>query len=218
MLAASLHRFATCPSVPTDYAQTVDVVSTRVAQALINAMEAKSPYLRGHSHRVAAVAATVAAELGFPEQSIEQVRMAGHLHDVGKIGVRESVLDKPGSLTAEEFAHVKEHVTIGLNILAPLPLGPALDFIAHHHERIDGSGYPFGLSGDAVSLGGRILGAADALDALTSPRPYRDAMTAEEALVCLAAEGPRGICPTVLPALARLVQGGQVLVFLNDGT
>jgi putative nucleotidyltransferase with HDIG domain len=187
-----------------------------VAQALINAMEAKSHYLRGHSHRVAAVGASLAAELGLPEQMIELVRLAGHLHDVGKIGVREAVLDKPGTLTAEEFAHVKEHVSIGLTILAPLALGPSLDFIAHHHERIDGSGYPRGLSGDAVSLGGRILGAADALDALTSPRAYRDAMTAQAALACLAAEGLRGICPTVLPALQRLVKSGQVLVLLND--
>jgi HD-GYP domain-containing protein (c-di-GMP phosphodiesterase class II) len=204
--------------VITDYGLVVDVVSTRIAQALINAMEAKSPYLRGHSHRVAAVGAAVAAALGLPEQTIEHVRLAGHLHDVGKIGVREAVLDKPGKLTAEEFAHVKEHVSIGLNILAPLSLGPALDFIAHHHERTDGSGYPSGLSGDAVSLGGRILGAADALDALTSPRAYRDAMTVHEALAYLTSMGARGICPTVVPALRRLVKSGQVLMFLNDDT
>jgi putative nucleotidyltransferase with HDIG domain len=204
--------------VPIDFGQTVDLASTRVAQALINAMEAKSPYLRGHSQRVAALAATVAAELELPEETIEQVRLAGHLHDVGKIGVREAVLDKPGALTAEEFAHVRGHVQIGLNILAPLSLGPALDFIAHHHERIDGSGYPGGLSGDALSLGGRILGAADALDALTSPRAYRNAMTVDEALACISSMGPHGICPTVLPALQRLVKGGQLLVFLNDGT
>lgn len=180
-------------------------------------MEAKSPYLRGHSHRVAAVAATVAAEMNLPEEVIEQVRLAGHLHDVGKIGVREHVLDKPGALTVEEFAHVKEHVSIGLNILAPLPqLGAVLDFIAHHHERTDGSGYPIGLRGGAISLGGRIIGAADALDALTSPRAYRQAMPVEEALESLASMGPRGICPDVLPALKRLVSGGQVLVFLND--
>lgn len=180
-------------------------------------MEAKSTYLRGHSHRVAAVAATVAAEMDFSEAGIEHVRLAGHLHDVGKIGVREHVLDKPGPLTETEFAHVKEHVSIGLNILAPLPhLGPVLEFIAHHHERRDGSGYPFGLSGDNVSLGGRILGAADALDALTSPRAYRQAMPVDEALGSLERMGPRGICPIVLPALRRLVMGGQVLVFIND--
>jgi putative nucleotidyltransferase with HDIG domain len=203
--------------VRTDIDENIESVSTRVAQALINAMEAKSPYLRGHSHRVAAVAATVAAEMDLPEDVIEQVRLAAHLHDVGKIGVREHVLDKPGPLTVEEFAHVREHVSIGLNILAPLPhLGRVLEFIAHHHERTDGSGYPAGLSGDQVSLGGRIIGAADALDALTSPRAYRRAMAVEDALESLAQMGARGICPTVLPALERLVASGQVLVFLND--
>ncbi len=193
-------------------------MSTRVAQALINAMEAKSPYLRGHSHRVASVAATLAAELSFPEQAIEHVRLAGHLHDVGKIGVREAVLDKPDRLTPEEFAHVQEHVRIGLNILKPIFLGPTLDFIAHHHERTDGSGYPLGLSGDAISLGGRILGAADALDALTSPRAYREAMTPDQAVATLESMGPRGICPEVLPILKRLVTSGQIIVFLNDAT
>lgn len=201
----------------TEINETIETVSTRVAQALINAMEAKSPYLRGHSHRVAAVAATIAAEMDLPEEFIEQVRLAGHLHDVGKIGVREHVLDKPGALTVEEFAHVKEHVSIGLNILAPLPhLGPVLQFVAHHHERTDGSGYPAGLSGENVSLGGRIIGAADALDALTSPRAYRQAMSVRDALESLASNGARGICPTVLPALERLVTSGQILVFLND--
>ncbi len=91
-------------------------------------MEAKSQYLRGHSHRVAAVSAAIAAELGCDEEMVERVRLAGRLHDVGKIGIRESVLDKPSGLTPEEFAHVKEHVTIGLDILAPLEqLGPVLD-------------------------------------------------------------------------------------------
>jgi putative nucleotidyltransferase with HDIG domain len=203
--------------VRTNLNDTIETVSTRVAQALINAMEAKSPYLRGHSHRVAAVAATIAAEMDLSEEVIEQVRLAGHLHDVGKIGVREYVLDKPGALTVEEFAHVKEHVSIGLNILAPLPhLGPVLQFIAHHHERTDGSGYPAGLAGEKVALGGRIIGAADALDALTSPRAYRQAMSVEDALESLTSMGARGICPTVQPALERLVASGQVLVFLND--
>jgi putative nucleotidyltransferase with HDIG domain len=213
----SIPNSSTTSSVRDVDDQPLDVLSTRVAQALINAMEAKSPYLRGHSQRVAAVAATVAAELGLTDEEVEQVRLAGQLHDVGKIGVREAVLDKPGRLTHEEFTHVQEHVVIGLNILAPLQhLGPVLEYIAHHHERRDGSGYPLGLTGDALSLGGRILGAADALDALTSPRAYRKAMTLDEALAFLTASGPRGICPTVLPALARIVQRGQVLVFLND--
>lgn len=198
--------------------ESIDTGSTRVAEALINAMEAKSPYLRGHSHRVAAVAATVAAELGLSDEDVEWVRLAGQLHDVGKIGVREQILDKPGALTRDEFAHVQQHVTIGLKILAPLPnLGPVLDYIAHHHERVDGSGYPCALRGDAVSLGGRILGAADALDALTSPRAYRDALPLDEALACLASLGPQGICPSVLPAVQRVVRNGQALVFMREG-
>jgi HD-GYP domain-containing protein (c-di-GMP phosphodiesterase class II) len=194
----------------------VEVVSTRIAQALINAMEAKSHYLRGHSDRVAATSAAIAEELGLEDGIVEQVRLAGRLHDVGYIGVRDEILDKPSGLSAAEFAHVKEHVRIGLNILAPLEhLGDVLTFVAHHHERLDGSGYPFGLHGGDISLGGRIVAAADAFDALTSPRAYRDAMSAAEAAHHLSSQGLRGICPTVQPALNRLVRAGRVLVFLG---
>ena len=190
---------------------------TQVVEALINAMEAKSPYLRGHSHRVAAVAAALATEMQLSDEEVDAIRLAGKLHDVGKIGVRESVLDKPGRLTEDEFAHVQEHVLIGLNILAPLPQFARIrDYIAHHHERIDGSGYPAKLSGDAVSLGGRILAAADALDALTSPRAYRLALSLDEALAMLRSLGSRGICPTVAPAMDRIVKRGQVLVFISE--
>jgi putative nucleotidyltransferase with HDIG domain len=190
---------------------------TRVVEALINAMEAKSPFLRGHSQRVAAVAASLASEMELADEDVELIRLAGQLHDIGKIGVREAVLDKPDRLTEEEFRHVQTHVEIGLNILSPLPqMVHIRAFIAHHHERIDGSGYPYGLTGDAVSMGGRILGAADAWDACTSPRAYRDAMMPEEAIAWLRSLGPRGICPTVLPALDRVVQKGQALVFIND--
>ena len=210
--SATSPRFATGEN-----GQIVDEFSTRIVHAFVNAMEAKSPYLRGHSHRVAAVAATIAAEFGLSDFEVESVRLAGQLHDIGKIGVREAILDKPGQLTGEEFAHVQEHVKIGLRILSPLPhLGPVLDYIAHHHERVDGSGYPSRLAGDDVSIGGRVLGAADALDALTSPRAYRDAMTLDEALATLESMGPRGICPTVLPTVRKVIRNGQVLVFIND--
>jgi putative nucleotidyltransferase with HDIG domain len=197
-------------------AQRLDTAPASIAQALINAMEAKSPFLRGHSHRVAAAAASIAAELGLDEDMVEQIRLAGSIHDIGKIGIRESVLDKPAQLTAEEFAHVQEHVRIGLEILAPLRrLGPLLTFIAHHHERRDGSGYPTGLRGNDISLGGRIIAAADAFDALTSPRAYRDARTPEQAISFLESMGERGVCPVVLPALRRVVQTGRVLVFID---
>ena len=195
----------------------LEVLSTGIAEALINAMEAKSPYLRGHSHRVAATAAAIAAQMDLDDETVELIRLAGKLHDVGKIGIRESVLDKPASLTPEEMAHVREHVRIGLDILAPLShLGPLLEFVAHHCERLDGSGYPNGLRGNQISLGGRILGAADSFDALTSPRAYRDAMDPSISLDYLESLGSKAICPTVLPALSRVVRQGQVLVFLDD--
>ena len=195
----------------------LELLSTGIAQALINAMEAKSRYLRGHSHRVAAASAAIAAELGLGDAAVEQVRLAGRLHDVGKIGIREEVLDKPSGLTREEFDHVREHVRIGLDILAPLQhLGPVLDYVAHHHERLDGSGYPRGLRGDDVTLGGRIIAAADVFDALTSPRAYRDAMAPGAAFTYMASMGPGGVCPTVLPALERVIQAGHALVFIDD--
>jgi putative nucleotidyltransferase with HDIG domain len=207
----------TNPAAPRYTAEALHAPTTLVVEALINAMEAKSPFLRGHSHRVAALAAALAAEFDLADEEVERIRLAGQLHDIGKIGVRESVLDKPGQLTADEYAHVQEHVSIGLTILAPLPQFTYIrDAIAHHHERTDGSGYPRGLSGHAVSLGGRILGAADTLDACTSPRAYRDAMSLDQAIVWLRTLGPRGICPTVLPALERIANQGKVLVFIND--
>jgi putative two-component system response regulator len=216
MLYASHEEFTSLQFTPAEL-RLLETFSTRIAQSLINAMEAKSPYLRGHSNRVAAVSAAIAVELGFDSEMVEQVRLAGRLHDVGKIGIRENILDKPSALTPEEFAHVKEHVNIGLDILAPLDqLGPVIVYVAHHHERLDGSGYPRGLHGDAISLGGRIIGAADVMDALTSPRAYRDAMGVADAFTYMASLGPQGVCPTVLPALARVVHSGKLLAFIDE--
>lgn len=193
----------------------LDPVSTGIVRALVNAMEAKSVYLRGHSDRVAATAAAIAAEMGLSDEQVEEIRLAGWLHDVGMIGVRESVLDKPGELTAAELEQVRQHVVMGVNILAPMAqLGPMVRYVAEHHERRDGSGYPRGVT--EISLGGRILGAADALDAVTSPRAFRDAMTIDEAFAYMASAGPGVICPEVLPVLGKLVRRGQVLVFLSD--
>jgi HD-GYP domain-containing protein (c-di-GMP phosphodiesterase class II) len=195
----------------------LEALSTGIAQALINAMEAKSPFLRGHSERVAACSAAIAAELDLGDDLIEQIRLAGRLHDVGKIGIREEVLNKPGALTEEEFAHVRDHVRISLDILSPLShLGPVLDFVRDHHERRDGSGYPNGLKGDAITLGGRIVGAADVFDALTSPRAYRDAMSRQRAIEYLEGLDLPAVCPTVFPALARVVASGKALVFLDE--
>src|SRR5262249_7107151 len=156
--------------------------------------------------RVAELAASIADQLALSADVVEQIRLAGRLHDVGKIGTRESVLNKPGKLTPEEFAHVKEHVRIGMAILAPLEhLGDALRYVEDHHEHWDGGGYPRGLAGADISLGGRILAAADAFDALTSKRAYRDPMGAEETIQFLQAHSGRLLDPTVYIALRSVV-------------
>jgi putative nucleotidyltransferase with HDIG domain len=191
--------------------------SAGLAETLINAMEAKNAYLRGHSQRVAELAASVAEALGLDPDVVEQVRLAGRLHDVGKIGVREAVLDKPGPLDPDEYAHVREHVRIGLEILAPMPgLGPVLAFIGDHHERIDGSGYPRGVAGEAISIGGRIIAAADTFDALTSRRAYRDARSEQDTVAFMAGLVGRSLFPDVFDALRRTIEQRQALVFLGD--
>lgn len=192
-------------------------LSLQVAETLITAMEAKNVYLRGHSRRIGALAADIAEHLGLDADLVEQVRLAGRLHDVGKIGVREEVLNKVAPLTPEEFAHIQTHVAIGVEILAPLRhMGPALTFIGDHHERWDGSGYPAGLAGDAISLGGRIVAAADAFDALTSERPYRAALGKDDAITVLESLVGRLLDPAVFAALKVVVLRPSSLVFLEE--
>jgi putative two-component system response regulator len=192
-------------------------LTVSIAETLINAMEAKDLYLRGHSQRVAELAASIADHMGLDEDTIEAVRLAGRLHDVGKIGIREAILNKPGALTAEEFEHVKDHVRIGMEILAPLKhLGQVLDFVRDHHEHVDGRGYPRGIEGDEITLGGRILAACDAFDALTSKRAYRDPMTPQQTLEYLEADAiGRLLDPKVFEALSTVVRRRKSLVFID---
>ena len=190
---------------------TIDVV-----EALVNALEAKDVYLRGHSQRVAHLAAAIAQDMGLDEDTVEEIRLAGRLHDVGKIGTRESVLHKPGPLSTEEFDHVRDHVRIGVDILSPLRhLGRTTVYVHDHHEHWDGSGYPRGLSGESISLGGRILCAADAFDALTSARSYRGALTPEATIDYLAAQSGALVDPRVFETLAAVVRRGRALVFID---
>jgi len=192
-------------------------LSIDVVESLINALEAKDVYLRGHSQRVAHLAAAVAQDMGIDADTVEEIRLAGRLHDVGKIGIRESVLNKPGPLTPEEFDHVRGHVRIGVDILTPLRhLGGAVLCVQDHHEHWDGAGYPRSLSGEAISLGGRILCAADAFDALTSARPYRSALTPEATIDYLAAHSGTLLDPAVFDVLATVIRRGRALVFIDD--
>jgi putative nucleotidyltransferase with HDIG domain len=188
-----------------------------IAETLINAMEAKDVYLRGHSRRVAEQAASVAEELGLHPDVVEDIRLAGRLHDIGKIGIREEVLNKPDALTAEEFAHVKEHVRIGMDILEPLRHIPeALEYIHDHHEHFDGSGYPRRKRGIEISIGGRILAACDAFDAMTSRRAYREAFDEKHVIDDLRSHVGRLLDPAVFMALERVVVRRRTLTFIDD--
>ena len=193
-------------------------LTVSVAATLINALESKDVYLRGNSQRVADVAAAIADQLGLDPDMVEAVRIAGRLHDIGRIGISESVLNKPGALTAEEFDHVKDHVRIGVEILAPLQhLGHVLAFVQDHHEHWDGSGYPRGLSGDQISIGGRILAAADAYAALTSRRAYREPVPDAEAIALLRANVGRLLDTRIYDALKSVIERNQsLLVFIDD--
>jgi putative two-component system response regulator len=197
----------------------LEQLSVATLEALINALEAKDRYLSGHSARVAAFAATIAQQLGLSEDEIEQVRLAGRLHDLGKIGVREAVLNKEGPLTFEEYDHVKEHVVIGSQILAPLThLGPIVEFVRGHHEHYDGSGYPDHLKADEIPLGARIICAAEIYDALTTARPYQPMMTPEQAVERMRRLARSVLDPGVMDAIAAAVARRRTLVFIDDDT
>ncbi len=192
-------------------------LSVATLEALVNTLEAKDPYLRGHSARVADLGAMIAAELGLADEEVEQVRMAGRLHDIGKIGIREEILAKEGPLTTEEYEQVKQHVVVGSQILAPLAhLGKIITFVRSHHERWDGQGYPDKLKAEAIPFGARILAAAEIYDALTTARPYQEKMPPD-----IAVERMRDLAGTVLDkdvhrALEAAVKRRQALVFLDD--
>ncbi|HEU5260797.1 MAG TPA: HD domain-containing phosphohydrolase [Gemmatimonadales bacterium] len=193
-------------------------ISVATLEALVNALEAKDPYMRGHSARVADLSATIAHQLGMPDEDVEHVRVAGRLHDIGKIGTREAVLNKQGALTPEEFEHVKQHVVIGSQILAPLShLGDIIPAVQGHHERWDGTGYPDGLRGDEIPLAARIIGAAEVYDALSTSRAYQEKMSPEQAIGRMADLSGTVLDPKVYEALSSVVARRRTLVFLDEG-
>ena len=152
-------------------------------KALTSAIDARDPYTLGHSVRVGQLAVSLGEELGLPESELQHLEIGGYLHDIGKIGVRDSVLLKPGALTPEERQMIEMHPRIGLDILAPVDLAPeVIAFVAGHHEKLDGSGYPGHVHGSELSITARIASVADIYDALSTDRPYRPAMKLEESL------------------------------------
>ena len=152
-------------------------------QALATAIDAKDPYTHNHSRRVTQLAVLTGREMGMPEEEVEKLEIAGFLHDIGKIGMPDSILKKSSRLTDEEFAIVKEHPAAGARMLASVrQLDEAARILKHHHERYDGTGYPDGLAGCEIPLAARVLAVADTFDAITTDRPYRKGATAAEAV------------------------------------
>ncbi len=193
-------------------------ISVATLEALVNALEAKDPYMRGHSARVADLAATIAHQLDLPDEQVEHVRVGGRLHDIGKIGTRESVLNKQGALTPDEFEHVKQHVVIGSQILAPLShLGDINPAVRGHHERWDGTGYPDGLRGEAIPTAARIIAAAEVYDALSTSRAYQEKMSPEQAIARMADLAGTVLDPKVYEALSAIVARRGTLVYLDEG-
>jgi putative nucleotidyltransferase with HDIG domain len=176
-------------------------------QMLAGAVDEKDPYTRGHSDRVTKYSVMLAEELGLPKDEIEKIRIAAQLHDVGKIGIEDRILKKPGKLSPEEFEIMKTHTTRGANILRPVhQLREMLPGIELHHEALDGRGYPYGLKGDEIPLMPRIISVADTFDAMTTNRPYQTAMSTEVAVGRIRALVNARYDPKVVDALVAIFE------------
>ena len=195
-----------------------DVINSmyvRSIDAMIKALEAKDFYTRGHSQRVTLYSIAIAEELGVTGQELEDLYRASVLHDLGKIGVREAVLNKPGKLTDEEFADIVRHPETAVRILEPIPFfRPLLPAILHHHERFDGKGYPSRLVGKNIPLASRIMTIADTFDAMTSTRAYRKALPVADAIAeirrCSGTQFDPDIVPAFLACQSKIVIPGDV--------
>ncbi len=164
--------------------------------SLITALEARDNYTKGHSEAVGRIVSGMLRIAGGSEKEIETVTIGGRLHDIGKIGVRDEILLKPGRLTEEEFAHIKKHPVIGANIIKSIPsFSDVIPIVLSHHERLDGKGYPHGLKGDNIHLWARMAAVADTYHSLTSDRPYRKGMAQGKALQIIEDVSGTQLCP-----------------------
>ncbi len=181
-------------------------------QSLADALEVKDQYTHGHSVRVSKFCVAIAERLDLTSDVVQQIELGGRVHDIGKIGVREWVLNKAGPLTAEEYAHVMTHPEVGWRILQPLlhEMPRALNIVRSHHERFDGRGIPDGLAGDAIPIEARIATVADTFDAMTSGRPYRPALALDVTLAELKRCRGTQLDPTVTELFLALVAEGQL--------
>jgi putative nucleotidyltransferase with HDIG domain len=189
--------------------QELRVAYIQTIRALAEAVDAKDTHTFGHSERVGVYASKMARELGLPKELIERVYIAGLLHDVGKIGVRDAVVTKPDKLTAEEYAEITQHPEIGARILQPVDfLSDLIDCVRHHHEWYDGSerGYPSRLSGDRIPLPSRIILVADTVEAMSSDRPYREGLPLDAVVKELRKYSGSQFDPSCVDACIRLIE------------
>jgi len=188
-----------------------------MVDALSRALEAKSAHMCGHSERVAELSLIMAQQIGLSRIEQERIHIGAHLHDIGKIGIPDDILNKPGKLTDREFAIICQHPEIGSDIVSKVKVFRAVvDIVRHHHERFDGKGYPDKLHGTEISLGARIVSVADAFDAMISMRSYRPPLTVSEAMAEM--ERCRGsqFDPAIVDVLKRLVNNKE-LAYIKGG-
>ena len=182
-------------------------------QMLAGAVDEKDPYTRGHSDRVTRYSLMIAEEMKQPSSFLETLRVSAQLHDVGKIGIEDHILKKPGALTEEEFEVMKTHTTKGANILRPvMQLAEMLPGIELHHEALDGRGYPYGLQGDQIPLLARVIAVADTFDALTTNRPYQQAHTPDQALQIIKNLAGKRLDPEAVAALLAVYARGDIKI------
>ena len=188
-------------------------------QMLAGAVDEKDPYTRGHSDRVTKYSLMIAKEMGMDPEFLEVLRISAQLHDVGKIGIEDRILKKPGTLTPEEFEIMKTHTTKGANILRPVPqLREMLPGIELHHEALNGRGYPYGLKGDEIPLLARVIAVADTFDALTTNRPYQQAHDPVEALRIIQNLSGQRLDPKAVAALLAVFERGEIRIQNNRST
>jgi putative nucleotidyltransferase with HDIG domain len=216
-LAAAYRRLNQAYHQSLRYAQDLKRVHSELERAifqslrgLARALEARDPNTHGHSERVAELSGRLARSLGTDPSHIRVIARAGLLHDIGKIGIPDAILRKPGSLSDEEWAIMRDHPAVGARIIAAIhSFSEEATVIRHHHERLDGSGYPEGLSGDEIPRGARIVAVADVYDALTSPRPYRRALSSQEALLQIEALSGRVLDGDLVACFLSLFSDGR---------
>jgi HD-GYP domain-containing protein (c-di-GMP phosphodiesterase class II) len=211
-----LHLPATSTLIPAAYSRLIAGWHHQFLATMLDwaeAIERKDPYTAGHARRVTSYSLLLGMELNLCEEELADLWLAAALHDVGKIFVSDAILDKPGPLTPEEAAAMKIHPVAGARILAQVrSMHGAVEGVRHHHERYDGRGYPDGLQGDEIPLQARIIAVADTYDAITSRRPYRDALSPQHAAREIVAGEGTQLCPSVALAFRSLFDDGRFTV------